>query len=248
MPSTPSPGPAWLGIGAQRSGTTWLTDLIVQHPQLDVGMATKKGKYRPVKEHQYLHRLAEGVGSEDEYRARFDGEPEVALGEWTPFYLAALSVPHVARRVCRDDAPFFAVLRDPVDRFASARRLWMQRPNHRGSLAQSMARAQWLGCYADQLDGWARVVGRERMLVLGFETARDDPATACGQMWDRVGLAPVELKRVDEPSGSSSKHEDWRWPEGLQDQLVHLYADQVRRVRDDWGVDVSRWRNFADVV
>jgi hypothetical protein len=25
---------AWLGIGAQRSGTTWLTQLLVQHPQM----------------------------------------------------------------------------------------------------------------------------------------------------------------------------------------------------------------------
>ena len=26
--------PAWLGIGAQRSGTTWFTDLLTQHPQV----------------------------------------------------------------------------------------------------------------------------------------------------------------------------------------------------------------------
>ena len=35
-------GPSWLGIGAQRSGTTWLTDLLVQHPQVGLGTNGKK--------------------------------------------------------------------------------------------------------------------------------------------------------------------------------------------------------------
>ena len=46
--------PAWLGIGAQRSGTTWFTDLLTQHPQVDLGTNGKK-------EQHLLHKVADGV-------------------------------------------------------------------------------------------------------------------------------------------------------------------------------------------
>ena len=46
--------PAWLGIGAQRAGTTWFTDLLTQHP--DVGLGTN-GK----KEQHLLHKVGDDV-------------------------------------------------------------------------------------------------------------------------------------------------------------------------------------------
>ena len=46
--------PAWLGIGAQRSGTTWFTDLLTQHPQVGLGTNGKK-------EQHLLHKVADGV-------------------------------------------------------------------------------------------------------------------------------------------------------------------------------------------
>jgi hypothetical protein len=238
-------GPAWLGIGAQRSGTTWLTDLLCQHPGMDVGVTEKKGTVRRVKEHQYLPKAAEGRVPVEPYQERFDAEPGVALGEWSPSYLSTLSVPHLAARVCRPGAPFFVVLRDPVARYESAMRLRVQRSRSRWPVHLSLATAQWNGCYADQLDAWAAVVGRERLVVMTFEAARDDPATACNTMWSKVGLEPVGLRKVDKPSKSSSRSSTtWEWPEGLQEQLIRLYTPQVRRLRDDWGLDVSPWHNF----
>ena len=46
--------PAWLGIGAQRSGTTWFTDLLTQHPQVGLGVNGKK-------EQHLLHKVGDGV-------------------------------------------------------------------------------------------------------------------------------------------------------------------------------------------
>ena len=47
-------GPSWLGIGAQRSGTTWFTDLLTQHPEVGLGTNGKK-------EQHLLHKVADGV-------------------------------------------------------------------------------------------------------------------------------------------------------------------------------------------
>ena len=48
--------PAWLGIGAQRSGTTWFTDLLTQHPEVGLGTNGKK-------EQHLLHKVGDGAGA-----------------------------------------------------------------------------------------------------------------------------------------------------------------------------------------
>src|SRR6478735_11692951 len=97
--------PAWLGIGAQRSGTTWFTDLLTQHPRVGLGTNGKK-------EQHLLHKVADGVVPAEDYLALFpvDG---VRRGEWTPQYLRHASAPGAAARVV-PLAPVLVLLRDPV--------------------------------------------------------------------------------------------------------------------------------------
>ena len=33
---------SWLGVGAQRSGTTWLIELLTQHPEFNLGKSGQK--------------------------------------------------------------------------------------------------------------------------------------------------------------------------------------------------------------
>src|SRR4051812_49516016 len=107
-------GPAWLGIGAQRSGTTWFTDLLTQHPQVGLGTNGKK-------EQHLLHKVADGVLAAEDYLSLFPADG-VRRGEWTPQYLRHASVPAAAARLV-PDAPVLVLLRDPLDRFRSAMRL-----------------------------------------------------------------------------------------------------------------------------
>jgi hypothetical protein len=251
-------GPAWLGIGAQRCGTTWLTKLITQHPRLDVGRVGRKGSLTRVKEHRFLHRLAEGMADEADYLSRFDEGSDVLLGEWTPLYMATLNVPNLAARLCQPDAPFFAVVRDPIDRYVSGMDLWLNPPQlrrqarkgnpaERWQASSALPKHVWHGMYADQLDAWRRVVGRERLVVMTYESAREDPDTACKVMWSSLGLDPIDLEHLDNRKKPEGKRV-WSWPEGLRDHLLHLYTPQVQRLRDDWGIDVSQWQNFASRV
>ena len=229
-------GPAWLGIGAQRSGTTWFTDLLVQHPRMGL---SDRGK----KERHALYRLG-GLDDEQGYLTSFDGD--ILRGEWTPFYLRALNTPPLARRLCQPDAPMLVLLRDPVERFASAIRLWIQRQRRGKSetFRFVLGDAQWAGMYADQLDAWRKIVGRDRLEILVYENVREDPAHACLRVWSRLGLDPVSLTGVGERAHTSTGHIDWEWPEGLRETLTVLYAPQVRRLRDEWQVDVAPWSNF----
>lgn len=232
-------GPAWLGIGAQRSGTTWFSHLLVQHPEMGFSSADKK-------ESHALYRLG-GVEDEDAYLRSFDGD--ILRGEWTPFYLRALNTPPIALRLCRPEAPLLVLFRDPVERFASAIRLWIKRERRGKSetFRLVLGDAQWAGMYADQLDAWANVVSRDRLEILLYEKVRDDPGAACKQVWSLLGLDPVPLTGVDEPSISSAAHIDWELPEGLRTTLTRLYAPQVRRLRDEWQLDVGMWPNFQQL-
>ena len=111
-------GPAWLGIGAQRSGTTWFTDLLLQHPEVRLSAQPKKELHRL---YQTLNRPKAAPRSIRKYLKLFnvDGYP----GEFTPFYLRALWVPEIARQVVGPDTPIIVLLRDPVERFESAMRM-----------------------------------------------------------------------------------------------------------------------------
>ena len=80
--------PAWLGIGAQRSGTTWLTDLLTQHPGVGLGNNGKK-------EQHLLHKLGDGRIEEAEYLDLFPADG-VRRGDWTPQYLRHASTPAAA--------------------------------------------------------------------------------------------------------------------------------------------------------
>ena len=110
-------GPSWIGIGAQRCGTTWFTDLLVQHPEFDVPQGRKEHHWL------YLYGLVRewDETARDGFRDLFDGDGK-KLGEWTPYYLRASWVCELAAEVLPDDAPILVMFRDPIDRFASALR------------------------------------------------------------------------------------------------------------------------------
>lgn len=227
--------PAWLGIGAQRSGTTWFTTLLCQHPEVDLGTNGKK-------EQHLLHKVGDGTRSPEEYLQLFPADG-VRRGEWTPQYLRHSSTPPAAQRLLGDDVPVLVLLRDPVDRFVSSMRLAATRGTSPWPYPVPITVQTWSGCYADQLEMWAHFVGRERMMVMVYEDVRRDPQAAVDAVWRRIGVEPVALAEVARPSRSSSKA-DWSPPEGLEESLRVLYRPQARRLVDDWGLDVSSWRTL----
>jgi hypothetical protein len=238
--TTSASGPAWLGIGAQRSGTTWFTDLLIQHPKVDVGLNGKK-------EQHSLYRHG-GLRNEAAYLRLFNDD-DVLRGEWTPRYLRSLSTPPLALRLCRPQAPFLVLLRDPVERFASSMRQWLKKKSwgKENPFGFVLSDAHWAGMYADQLDAWARVVGRHRLRVLVYESVRDHPESACQEVWRWLGMDPVPLATIGTLSKTAADHMSWDWPEGLKATLTALYSPQVRRLRDDWQLDVSPWQNFQHI-
>jgi hypothetical protein len=228
--------PAWVGIGAQRSGTAWFTGLLTQHPEVGLGTNGKK-------EQQLLHKVADGRVPAQEYLDLFPDDG-VRRGDFSPQYLRHPSCGVVVPRLL-PDAAILVLLRDPVERYRSAMRLSVTRGRSQ-PYPIPINLQTWAGFYADQLDTWASFVGRDRLHVMVYERVREDPQLAVDAVWRMLGLDPVPLSAVDERSRSSSSSEaEWEWPEGTRAALQVMYRPQARRLADDWGLDVSRWESLG---
>jgi hypothetical protein len=228
--------PSWVGIGAQRSGTTWFTVLLTRHPDVDLATNGKK-------EQQLLHKVADRRVGAGEYLALFP-EDGVRRGDFSPQYLRHPSCGVVVPRLM-PQALILVLLRDPVERYRSAMRLSATRGRSQ-PYPIPINLQTWAGCYADQLDMWASFVGRDRLHVMVYEQVRADPQAYVDDVWRELGLAPVPLGDVEEPSRSSSAVDaTWAWPEGTREALQVLYRPQARRLARDWGLDVRAWESLA---
>lgn len=108
MTARPQSGPDFLGIGTQKGGTTFLHDLLRQHPDC----------YLP--DRKELHYFStEYSRGDDWYRDQFrQAQPDQRKGEITPFYMFH---PEAAQRIEAFDPELrlVALLRHPVERAIS---------------------------------------------------------------------------------------------------------------------------------
>lgn len=204
------PGPDFLVIGAQRSGSTSLYHYLTSHPAIAPAR---------IKEVKYFSAFAARPWGW--YRKQFpDSLPSGTItGEATPYYLFH---PHAPRRVAArlPNVRLLAVLRDPVarayshwahetargtewlpfadalaaepDRLAGERDRMLADERYASAAHQNHSYAA-RGRYAEQLAGWLAHVDRDRLLVLRAEDLYADSAGTVRAATDFLGLPPAPL-------------------------------------------------------
>ncbi|MEC9408430.1 MAG: sulfotransferase domain-containing protein [Pseudomonadota bacterium] len=201
--------PNFLVIGAQKAGTTWLSAMLSQHP--DIGVAVSK------EVHFFDHpdRFSRGI---EWYAQQFPRGRQPLRGEFTPNYLwtfgcsrevghGGLPLPlNIVESLDASQLKLICLLRNPVDRAVSA--YYHHVRKGRVSVRTSILDVadQWgiesMGRYDEHLEAWLCHVRRNQLLVLIYEQAlRDD----CKRQ---------TLERVCDHLGAS-RYADW---EGLHDQ------------------------------
>lgn len=236
-------GPAWVGIGAQRSGTTWFTDLLLQHPATTLSAVGEKEL------HFFDRFLLDRLGPSEirKYRRLFNTP---YAGEFTPAYLRSLWVPALAVR-CWDNPVVIVMLRDPIERFHSAMRWYLRihsakrrRTPSAGWLIDKGTDATWGGMYATQLAVWTTVLPAERFVVIQYEAARANPQASADRVWSALGLDPVKVTGVP-PSWTSTDQNTFQADEAFRGRLQSVYRPEVERLGQVWAVDRSLWPNFS---
>lgn len=231
--------PDFVGLGAQRSGTTWLYSLIAAHPDVH-GEATK--------ELHYFHRFWGRPFTDDDARtyARYFPRPAGKIaGEWSPGYLSHFWVPPLLVRAA-PAARLLVSLRDPVERYRSG--VVLQAETRRVGAAGAST-AFRLGCYGLQLAHLLSYVDHDRVHVVQFEDCTRDAAGELARIYAFLGLDPTfRPDGLHRPVNAARAKKDDLAPE-TRAALVDAYTPDVRHLCSlDLGVDVARWPNFAHLA
>lgn len=185
--------PTFVGVGVPRGGTTWLHELLSSHP--DVLMPTRR------KEIHFFDRHFEK--GQDWYESFFVTEDaHTVIGEITPHYLFFPEVPERIASMPRIER-LIVILRNPVERSFSHYTWRMRMENFQGDFLHFMDTfekgTRW-SLYADGLERFISVFGRDRMLILIHERIFDDPVETRKAIADWIGVDP---SRFPEDAGQA---------------------------------------------
>jgi hypothetical protein len=162
--------PNFLGIGAQRAGTSWLARNLMQHPQVYLPHAKEL--------HFFDRHYEEGVAYYEHEFAGWAGQP--AVGEVTPRYL------HDERAAARikellPNARLIVSLRHPVDRAYSS--YWKSKatfpdPNDASfeEKLESNPEIIRVGMYYEHLTRYLKLFPREQLHISLFDDINSHPA------------------------------------------------------------------------
>lgn len=231
----------FLGIGAQKAGTTWLYRLLGGHPDIS---------FPAGKELHFWDRCPNGEVSD--YLARFPVcGAEKRQGEITPAY-ALLEVDSIRKiHAANPDIRLFFVLRNPIERAWSSALMALQRAEMQADEASN----QWFldhfrshgslarGDYEATLRRWHTVFAAEQLLVMRFEHISREPLGLLQRCAAHLDVAPGwfasvpgnELKkRVFAGSGEKLEPQ-------LRAELQALYAPRIVSLQRYLQCDLSEW-------
>ncbi len=229
--------PDFVGIGAQRCGTSWWHSLIEQHPRVaSLGWGAKELHYFD----DHWRTVEPRAG---DYAAHFRRPPDQLAGEWTPRYMwDPWAVPALLQAA--PDVRLLVMLRDPVARFRSGVR---HAAKHRGEpSADDVAAAFARGLYADQLEPVLQMVGEGRLLVLQFEQCVREPAKFLDRTFAFLGLEPHRPAAPGQRNESVAR--DVPISPLLAESVRHRYADDARRVVALFpgAIDLALWPGLTE--
>jgi hypothetical protein len=210
--------PDFVGIGAQKSGTTWWYDLVAAHPEVSCRADIHK-------ERHFFGRFAIHSFEEADtevYRSWVPRPETRVTGEWTPDYLHQSWVPPLLAKAA-PDARLLVLVRDPVERFRSG---LAHHGRHTGRLiADVYADAVVRGLYGRWLEHWLEHFPSDRILVLQYEHCVADPAGQIERTYRFLGLSPFTPPDLRRRVSASA-------------ELVPLGTDARRRLADFYAADV----------
>jgi len=184
--------PDFVGVGTQRSGTSWWYRLVCDHP----------GVQESAKERHFFDPYFAREFSDADltlYHGLFPRPPGKLVGEWSPRYMHDFWTPGLLRRAA-PDARILVLLRDPLRRYQSgvshelSRFMRGVRPARRRQHAASMVANDALSrsLYGRQLRNLLEHFGRDQMLVLQYERCAADPEAELRRTYAFLGLERVD--------------------------------------------------------
>jgi len=179
--------PDFIGIGPARTGTTWLHEVLAPHVCLP----------HRLKETGFFNRnYSNGIQWYARQFKRCSGNRPVA--EICPYFAAPNAPQRIAQHM--PGAKIICTLRVPVDRAYSYWRLMRRYVWTRLDFEQALDHHRQpadANRYAHHLSRWFNQFGRERVLVTLYDDLRTDPQGFLDPITDFIGIARIDLARVN---------------------------------------------------
>lgn len=244
--------PTFLVIGAQRGGTTWLYEMVRQHPEVSVSVP---------KEINFFYRAEIYARGFSWYLQQFENDSKaITIGEFAPNYLwtevdptelpefeLVRNVPAVVHRHL-PNVRLVVSLRDPVERAISAwyHHIRARRFSPRERLRDCMNSygITSIGHYDVHLSNWFRYFPRERLLVLFYEEdfAGERKAKALKKVFTHIGCNPdFRPDGLEQRFNERKGHFDMRtrrWPR-LMRRLARRFVPAAVQQSGAWKIGVE---------
>lgn len=229
--------PDFLGIGAQKAGTTWLYANLSKYPDVFLPRAKELHYF----DHQFTRPLAT-------YARCFADAGDRCAGEVTPAY-AILPPERIAfiRRIM-PKVRAIMLLRDPVERAWSHASMMLstyhgpdldaipiETQREVARLHAIVRRSRYDECIAN----WLKAVGEERLHVDYYDDVREDPDALLARVHAFLGVRPM-------PGGATARRvvhggTGAPMPEWFGAMAAPLLAKDLARLAERLGGRAARW-------
>ncbi|MCH2173236.1 sulfotransferase domain-containing protein [Myxococcota bacterium] len=233
--------PNFLGIGAQKAGTTWLHQNLQKHPDFYFPPDIKEIRFFDARFYMSL----------SEYAAYFEPAGQRLTGDITPGY-GALGKRRIRFvRNLMPDLKLVLILRNPVERaWSHAVMDLLDTPGRRAEDVEDWEfyahfdapSARRNGIYSAMLDNWLSVFHESSLLLAFFEDIRERPQELLRSVFRHLGA-------TDDVDWTSFPYREQIKPgvaEPIPERfLVHLqalYREEVERLAIRLGGPVEGWR------
>jgi hypothetical protein len=232
--------PDFLGIGAQKAGTTWLYENLRCHP--DVFLPDKKEL------HYFDRRFHRSLRS---YARYFEAGAGKVKGEITPSY-AALAPSRIRYiRAIMPETKLIFMIRNPIDRAWSQALMnlvvrkkrafedvsdeaFLEHFRHERSIVR--------GDYNRILEQWSRVFPKEQMLVGLFKDIRERPTELLAQVFDHIGVTRDVDWAAFPCTQVVHRGVGVPLPDKFRAELERIYGPEIEQLVERFGPRIAHWR------
>ncbi len=232
--------PDFLGIGGQKTGTTWLHANLSCHPDLFL-TAQKELHYFDWYYHTRLR----------DYARHFADAGDLVAGEITPSYQL---LPPRRIRMIKSLCPalrMILLVRNPMDRAWSQARMGLAK--NRGRRIDEIPDDEFVaffrsrashrrGLYTESIDRWSSIFGADRLLVLFHDDIRNNPESLLTRIfvhlgvssdvdWSRFPTRDVIFQGIEAPL-----------PERFRPVLSELYGAEIDALGRRYPAAVAAWQ------
>lgn len=234
-----NPFPDFLCIGAQKSGTTWLQDCLIHHPEIFLP-AEKEVHFFDWK-YFMPYRW---------YQKKFTDANGRLIGEITPGYstISTKRIEHIAR--FNPNAKIILLLRNPIERAWSHSKMVLCKIQ--GKPFQSISNKEWIahfngvksqkrGAYVEVYKKWSEIFGEDQVFVGFYEQIANEPEVLLRSIMTFLGVSSdIDLSSMPFDRRANVGIQD-PIPSDLRHFLEEKYRSEIEECCNVFGENACGW-------